>query len=95
MVLHLRLRTNSNVPLEVEGITPDRLRDLALGEIERLEMFHGNVKVSLADFFDVAGDPADETIHWEGDLSGVHWIGAKMRGGAMHVSGHAGRHVGS
>jgi formylmethanofuran dehydrogenase subunit C len=43
MVLRLRLRTVSQVPLEVEGITPERLRDKSIAEIERLEMFQGNV----------------------------------------------------
>jgi formylmethanofuran dehydrogenase subunit C len=95
MVLRLHLRNVSNVPLEVEGITPDRLRDRTLGEIERMEMFQGNVKVCLADFFGVSGDPTDEVIEWEGDLSGVHWIGAKMASGSLHVLGNAGRHVGS
>jgi formylmethanofuran dehydrogenase subunit C len=95
MVLRLRLHTASNVPLEVEGITPDRLRDKQLAEIERLEMFQGNRKVALADFFEVSGDSSDETVHWEGDLSGVHWIGAKMASGTLRVRGNAGRHVGS
>jgi formylmethanofuran dehydrogenase subunit C len=95
MVLRLRLRTDSQVPLEVEGITPDRLRDKSVAEIERLEMYQGNVKVCLAEFFDVSGDATDEIVHWEGDLAGVHWIGAKMTSGSLHVAGNAGRHVGS
>ncbi|MCH5374009.1 MAG: formylmethanofuran dehydrogenase subunit C, partial [Planctomycetes bacterium] len=95
MVLRLRLRTNSQVPLEVEGITPDRLQDKSPAEIERLEIFQGNVKVALAEFFEISGEASDGVLQWEGELSGVHWIGAKMSSGQLRVSGNAGRHVGS
>src|SRR5207248_10970652 len=86
---------NSSVPLEVEGITPDAIRDKSLAEIEKLEVFEGNVKSRLADFFSVSGDAADEIQEWEGDLAGVHWIGAKMQSGKVIISGNAGRHIGS
>jgi formylmethanofuran dehydrogenase subunit C len=95
MSLTLTLKRTSNVPLEVEGITPDVLRGKALAEIEQLPMFEGNVPWPLAEFFSVAGDPADETIDWEGKLTGVHWIGAKMASGRMTIHGDCGRHLGS
>src|SRR5438477_3964774 len=96
MPLHLKLRQrNSFVPLEVEGITPDTVRGKSLAEIEKLEVFEGNVKSRLADFFAVSGDAGDEMHEWEGDLSGVHWIGAKMQSGKIVISGHGGRHIGS
>ena len=34
-------------------------------------------------------------IEFEGNLSGVHWIGAHLRSGEVHVHGAAGRHIGS
>jgi len=95
MPLRLVLRKKTSVPLEVEGITPDVVRGKSLTEIEKLEVFEGNVKSRLADFFVVSGDAADEVHEWEGDLSGVHWIGAKMQSGHVVVHGNAGRHVGS
>jgi len=95
MALRLRRKSESNIPVEVEGITPDRLRDNSLAEIERLDIFHGNVKLPLAEMFSVEGDLADLTIEWEGDLSGVHWIGAKMTAGTMRLLGSGGRHIGS
>lgn len=94
-MLQLTYKTQTHVPVEVEGITPEAVRGLSLAEIERLEVFHGNRKLPLGEFFSVAGDPSDESIAWHGDLSGVHWIGAKMTGGRMRVVGSAGRHVGS
>jgi formylmethanofuran dehydrogenase subunit C len=95
MTLVLTLSQTSPIPIEVEGITPDRVQHKSLAEIQRLRVYHGNEKSILADFFAVAGDPTDGAIRWEGDLAGVHWIGAKMTSGRVHVAGSAGRHVGS
>lgn len=95
MALRLELKTQSTVPVEVEGITPDVVRDKSLDEIRQMEIFHGNVKLPLMEFFDVSGDPADRCMQWHGDLAGVHWIGTGMSDGRIHVHGNAGRHLGS
>ena len=95
MTLKLSYIAPSSVPVEVEGITPDTVRGKSLAEIEKLEIYHGNRKLPLAELFAVSGDPSDGNMEWEGDLSGVHWIGAKLASGVMHVAGNAGRHVGS
>jgi formylmethanofuran dehydrogenase subunit C len=95
MSLRLQLRQTSAVPLEVEGITPDTVRGKSLAEIERLDIFQGNVKTPLAEFFTVSGTTDDDIHDWEGDLAGVHWIGTKMSAGRIVVHGNAGRHVGS
>src|SRR5438067_13544672 len=95
MPLRFALRKKATVPLEVEGITPDTVRGKSLAEIEKLEAFEGNVKSRLAEYFSVSGDAGDEIHEWEGDLSGVHWIGAKMQSGKIVISGNAGRHIGS
>ena len=95
MALTLTHAPGSSLPVEVEGITPDRLRDKSLAEIERLEIFHGNRRVPLAELFRVSGDPSDGRIDLEGDLGGVHQIGAGMSGGEIVVHGDAGRHLGA
>jgi formylmethanofuran dehydrogenase subunit C len=95
MTLTLELRAATSIPLEVAGIVPDRLRERSLDEIERLEVFHGNQKRPLAEFFKVTGDAGDQRIEWLGDLASVHLIGAKMAAGQVYVLGNAGRHVGS
>ena len=95
MALYLQQKEQTAIPLEVEGITPERLAPLSQTEIERLEIYHGNRTVPLCEFFTVSGDASDGQVHWQGDLSGVHWIGAKMSSGTVHVEGNAGRHVGS
>lgn len=95
MALQLQYQNGATVPLEVAGVTPDKVRHQSLAEIEQLEVFHGNEPGVLADFFQVSGDAGDETIVWSGDLSGVHWIGAEMESGSLRVEGDIGRHVGS
>src|SRR4051794_17360309 len=94
MPLTLRYRAPASVPVEVEGVTPDRLREKSLAEIERLEVFRGNRKLPLGELFAVAGDPSDARIDFEGDLAGVHFIGYAMADGEIQVHGNAGRHVG-
>jgi formylmethanofuran dehydrogenase subunit C len=95
MPLRLSYRGTTSVPVEVEGLTPDWACDKSLAEIERFEIFHGNRKIPLAEMFSVTGDASDRQFDMEGDLSGVHWIGAHMQSGAIRIHGPAGRHVGS
>jgi formylmethanofuran dehydrogenase subunit C len=95
MPLRFTLRHKTTVPLEVEGITPDAVRGKSLAEIENIEIFEGNVKTRLADFFSVSGDTTDEIHEWCGELGGVHWIGTKMQSGRIVIEGNGGRHIGS
>src|SRR5689334_9769090 len=95
MSITLTYRGATSLPVEVEGLVPDWACDKSLAEIERFEVFHGNRKVALAELFSIAGDAADKRIDFEGELGGVHWIGAQMRSGEIHVHGRVGRHLGS
>jgi formylmethanofuran dehydrogenase subunit C len=94
MSLNLRYHAKTSVPVEIEGVIPDRVRDKSLAEIEKLEIQHGNERLPLAEIFTAAGDPSDERIDFEGAMAGVHCIGHGMGVGAIHVHGDAGRHVG-
>jgi len=93
-MLTLRYKADTTVPVEVEGLTPSAVRGLSIAEIQRFDLFHGNRKVPLAEFFEISGDPTDARMEFEGDLAGVHWIGAQMSEGEIHVRGNAGRHAG-
>jgi formylmethanofuran dehydrogenase subunit C len=95
MPVRFQLTQPTTIPLEVDGITPDSLEGKSLGEIERMSVFHGNRKLSIAEFFSVKGEANDGQIEWEGDLTNVHWIGARMQSGEVRIYGEAGRHVGS
>jgi formylmethanofuran dehydrogenase subunit C len=94
MSLTLRFHAKTSIPVEIEGIVPDRLHDKSLAEIERLAIYHGNRKPALAELFSVSGDLSDGRIDMEGELAGVHFIGYGMKNGEIHVHGNAGRHVG-
>lgn len=95
MPLKLQYQAETSIPVEVEGLLPTTVRDRSLAEIEKLPVFHGNRQLPLAEFFRVSGDPSDGRLEFEGDLSGVHWIGARLSEGSIRVAGSAGRHLGS
>lgn len=95
MPLEVQLKVETLIPVEVEGIVPEHLRGKSISEIERLPIFHGNEKLPLAELFRVAGSAEDNQLVFEGQLAGVHWIGAKMSEGSIRVESDAGRHVGS
>ena len=95
MSLRLTYVGETKVPVEIEGLTPDWASDRSIAQVERFEIYHGNRKIPLAEMFRISGDATDKRFEFEGDLSGVHWIGAHMQSGSIHVEGPAGRHVGS
>ncbi|MDB5389705.1 MAG: Formylmethanofuran dehydrogenase subunit [Planctomycetaceae bacterium] len=95
MTLKLSYHGVTSVPVEVEGLTPDWACDKSLAEIERFEIFHGNRKIPLTEMFRVSGGASDKHFEFEGNLSGVHWIGAHMTTGRIDILGPAGRHIGS
>ena len=95
MALELTYHGNTNIPVEIEGITPDILQPLSLAEIEQLRVIHGKDKCVLADFFKITGDASDLEMHLSGQLTGVHWIGTKMQCGSITINGNCGRHLGS
>lgn len=95
MAVRLGYYGETSVPVEVEGLTPDWACDKSIAEIRRFEIFHGNRKLPLAEMFEVSGDASDKRFDFEGNLEGVHWIGAKMASGQIQIHGPAGRHLGS
>lgn len=95
MALELNYFGDTKVPVEIEGFTPDWACDKSLAEIERFEIFDGNRKLPLAELFRISGDASDKRFDFQGNLVGVHWIGAHMQSGQVHLHGPAGRHIGS
>lgn len=95
MTLKLTYRGETNVPVEIEGLTPDWAKDKSLADVEKFEVFHGNRRIPLAEMFAVSGDPSDKRFEFHGNLAGVHWIGAHMASGRVDIHGPGGRHIGS
>lgn len=91
----LTRRAASPIPLEVEGVTPDRVAPLSAADVATLPVFHGNRTDPLGEWFDVSGDPSDGAIRFAGDTATVKHIGAGMTGGTIEVEGGAGMHAGA
>lgn len=95
MTLTLTYHGETTVPVEIEGFIPEWACEKSLAEIERFEIYHGNRKIPLAEMFTVSGDATDQQFCFEGNLAGVHWIGAHMTSGRIDIHGSGGRHIGS
>lgn len=96
MTLVLTQQVETTIPIEVQGITPDRFKDNSNEEIAKLPIWHGRKKLELGEIFKVSGKPTESmTMVWEGNLRPVHWIGSGMCDGSIQVESEAGRHVGS
>jgi len=96
--IKLKLKKESEFPLEADVITPDQFTGKTLADIKKLTVFHGNEEKSLGDFFDISGKSgqiADLKIVIEGNLSNVKRIGEKMSAGEIVVNGNVGMHVGN
>ena len=94
-MLHLTLKQAPVIPLELDGVTPDRVRQYTVTDVSKLPIFHGNRRVELGEFFDVNGDPASGEIMVRGDCSRIKLLGAKMTSGRMIIDGNAGWHTGA
>jgi formylmethanofuran dehydrogenase subunit C len=94
MPLTLTLREPPTVPLETEGVSPDRLAGRPRSEVEALTVWHGNQRARLGDFFAVSGN-GDEELRVEGELGRVKFLGAGMGDGRLIVAGDAGMHTGA
>jgi len=90
----LKLKVQSNYPLEAEVITPDNFIGKTESEISELPVLLGNETLKLGDLFSVEGAGSSE-ITLEGDLSRVKHIGAEMTQGKITVHGDAGMHLGA
>ncbi len=94
-MLTLRWKADTTVPVEADVLRPDRLRGLTAAQVAALEVFHGNTRVPLGEFFTVSGSAEDGRVLLEGDLRRVKWIGAGMTDGELIVEGDAGMHLGA
>lgn len=85
----------TTLPIEVDALLPETLRELSLAEIERQLIWHGKQQVPVAELFDVRGNAADEQLEFVGNLTHVHHLGSGQSSGVISVVGSAGRHVGA
>ena len=93
-MITLTLKTEPNVPLEAETLTPDALASLAPDAIRALPVHLGKRRLRVDDFFAVEGAPGDE-LEIRGDAGRVKWIGRGMTRGRIRILGNAGMHLGA
>jgi len=93
-MLTLSLKEAPAVPIEAEGISPDRLTGMRHAEVRALPVQLGKRRLRLDALFDVEGDGGEE-LELHGDLSRVKWIGKGMTRGRIKITGNAGMHLGA
>jgi formylmethanofuran dehydrogenase subunit C len=86
------LRAPLTEPLQVEGLTADRVAGLSECEIAALPAWLGDRKVRLGDFFEVKGQRSDR-LRVVGALTNVNGVAAGMAGGELLIDGDGGRGV--
>lgn len=96
MPLVLSLKNKTSVPLEVDAVRLETVREQSTDDVKATPIQFGNKQVPLGEFFDVTGSASeDQTLVWEGDCSHVKLIGAHLAEGRIRVEGNAGMHLGA
>jgi formylmethanofuran dehydrogenase subunit C len=93
----LRAKGKFTVPVDASAVSPDSFAGKAVGQIELLEAWEGNVRTTLGSIFDVGEGPeesAECAIAIEGDTSKLRRMGKGMASGSITVNGDAGLYVG-
>jgi formylmethanofuran dehydrogenase subunit C len=96
--IKLTLKVTLNAPLDVGAISPDNFADKSLEEIKSLDVWEGNHKARLGDFFEVEGEIAlnveNLTVLLHGNGSKFRKLGRAMSSGKILVDGSAGLYLG-
>jgi len=92
MPLKLHLKTQLNVPLNVDRVLPE---NASANEFHSMRVDEGNHVGQLRDYFSMEGSAVeDNTVCFSGDLKNVYGIGHAMSGGTIEVQGNTGPFVG-
>jgi formylmethanofuran dehydrogenase subunit C len=92
-MLTLKLKRSTTLPLELTGISPDKLAENSLKQIEDIHIRHGNQELPLGELFSVRGSSANGDLILVGDFHSAVGIGAGMKAGMLRVDGDAGHDV--
>ncbi|WP_165063888.1 formylmethanofuran dehydrogenase subunit C [Paludisphaera rhizosphaerae] len=90
MPLKLRWRASTGLPVDGSPLKPETFRGRTSTDAARIALRVGNTTVELGDLFELEGDPGDDRLVVEGDLSNVSAIGRGMSGGTLSVRGDVG-----
>ena len=96
MPLVLSLTNKTSIPVEVDSIQLETVREQTSDQVKGTLVQYGNKQVPLGEFFDVSGSAAEDgELVWEGDCSHVKLIGTKLTSGRIRIDGNAGMHLGA
>jgi formylmethanofuran dehydrogenase subunit C len=96
MPLVLTLRESPSIPIEVDEVRVEVVREQTVDQVRATLIQQGNRREPLGEFFEVSGSARDDQqVVWVGDCSRVKRIGEKLACGRMLVDGNAGMHVGA
>ncbi|MEK6262488.1 MAG: formylmethanofuran dehydrogenase subunit C [Planctomycetota bacterium] len=96
MPLVLTLRESPSIPIEVDAVRVEIVREQTVNQVRATLIQHGNRREPLGEFFDVTGSASDDQqIVWAGDCSRAKRIGEKHSCGQMLIEGDAGMHLGA
>ena len=88
-------RIEGCVPIDMTGVTPDRVRGRNAAEIAKLTVWRGRRQIELGELFHIGGDSDDGVWHFAGEMGAIHHLGDGMTAGAIEVDGDIGRHAGA
>jgi formylmethanofuran dehydrogenase subunit C len=95
MPLTFSLRNKTSIPLEVDAIRLETVREQSADVVAHTLVQYGNKQREIGEFFDLSGSASDNELVWEGDCSHVKLIGSKLTDGRIRVEGNAGMHLGA
>ena len=97
-VLHLRLRAAAGLPVDMSGLTPERLAKLDLDAIAQLQLRCGGELRSMAQLFELERETDDcdrPRLEVHESAAILDGIGGSMAAGRIVVHGDAGAFVGN
>ena len=96
MPLRLTLLNPSSIPIEVDSVRLETVREQSVDAVLATLVLHGNVHEPLGEFFQASGSASDDnTLVFEGDCRFVKRIAAALTEGHVRVEGSAGMHLGA
>ena len=96
MPLVLTQRESPSIPIEVDAVRVEIVREQTVDQVQATLVQHGNCRAPLGEFFDVTGSARDDQqVVWVGDCSRVKRIGEKHACGRMLIEGDTGMHLGA
>jgi formylmethanofuran dehydrogenase subunit C len=93
-MITLTLKTQPEIPLEAEVLSPDVTAELDHEALRALPVFLGKRQCRLDEFFEIEGSASDH-LEIRGDAGKVKWIGRGMSRGRITIHGDTGMHLGA